>query len=415
MKRKRGHEGSSAALSVAAVAVAAVGAAALRSLPTSVPPVVEGFNMHRIRPLNNVPFDPHNRHCVVYWMSRDQRVFDNHAMHYAQGLSKQIGVPLRVVFNLVPKFLEATIRHYDFMIKGLKEVELQLNELDIPFHVLLGSPVTNVARLATDTQAAAVITDFSPLRTPLQWTRAVGEALELEPSGQSSSCSSSSSSSSSSASTRAISVPVWQVDAHNVIPCWFASDKCETAARTFRPKVHAKFAQFLTEIPAPTSNDVVKKSSGVRTEAVDWNAVYRSLEVDMSVLPVEGVESGHSAGWRVFDQFVEGNGLANYESKRNDPNEDVQSGLSPYFHFGQIGVQAVIWRLKRLRRHHGSTDAFIEEAVVRRELSDNFCFYNPTTYDSLDGCSAWALDTLQTHRCVITKCYQIFVLMDSTI
>lgn len=42
-------------------------------------------------------------------------------------------------------------------------------------------------------------------------------------------------------------------------------------------------------------------------------------------------------------------------------------------------------------------DAFREEAIVRRELSDNFCFYNPF-YDSLKGCTDWARKTLNDHR-----------------
>ena len=42
-------------------------------------------------------------------------------------------------------------------------------------------------------------------------------------------------------------------------------------------------------------------------------------------------------------------------------------------------------------------DAFLEEAVVRRELSDNFCFYEPK-YDSLEACSDWAKDSLEKHR-----------------
>ena len=29
-------------------------------------------------------------------------------------------------------------------------------------------------------------------------------------------------------------------------------------------------------------------------------------------------------------------------------------------------------------------NAFIEEAIIRRELADNFCFYNEK-YDSIDG------------------------------
>lgn len=36
----------------------------------------------------------------------------------------------------------------------------------------------------------------------------------------------------------AASIPVWQVDAHNIVPCWIASDKLEYGARTIRPKIH---------------------------------------------------------------------------------------------------------------------------------------------------------------------------------
>ena len=43
-----------------------------------------------------------------------------------------------------------------------------------------------------------------------------------------------------------------------------------------------------------------------------------------------------------------------------------------------------------------SVDAFNEECVVRRELSDNYCFYT-RNYDSLDACYPWARETLQKH------------------
>jgi deoxyribodipyrimidine photo-lyase len=38
----------------------------------------------------------------------------------------------------------------------------------------------------------------------------------------------------------------------------------------------------------------------------------------------------------------------------------------------------------------------LEEAVVRRELSDNFCFYEPL-YDKLEACADWAKDSLHKH------------------
>jgi deoxyribodipyrimidine photo-lyase len=40
---------------------------------------------------------------------------------------------------------------------------------------------------------------------------------------------------------------------------------------------------------------------------------------------------------------------------------------------------------------------FLEELIIRRELSDNFCFYNPH-YDSFEGFPDWAKRTLNEHR-----------------
>lgn len=48
-------------------------------------------------------------------------------------------------------------------------------------------------------------------------------------------------------------------------------------------------------------------------------------------------------------------------------------------------------------KYRESTDCFVEEALVRRELSDNFCFYNPN-YDTIEGsASDWARQTLLAH------------------
>lgn len=66
--------------------------------------------------------------------------------------------------------------------------------------------------------------------------------------------------------------------------------------------------------------------------------------------------------------------LKGYSTDRNDPNKSVASNMSPYLHFGQIGAQAMVLRVKGANKHHSSADAFVEESVVRRELSDNFCF-----------------------------------------
>lgn len=46
-------------------------------------------------------------------------------------------------------------------------------------------------------------------------------------------------------------------------------------------------------------------------------------------------------------------------------------------------------RVKQAKAFPSSTDAFVEETVIRRELADNYCFYN-RNYDNLNGCYDWA-------------------------
>lgn len=77
---------------------------------------------------------------------------------------------------------------------------------------------------------------------------------------------------------------------------------------------------------------------------------------------------------------------------------DALSNMSPWFHFGQISVQRSILAVNKYKsKYPQSVAAFCEEAIVRRELSDNFCFYNPH-YDSLKGLASWALESLNAHK-----------------
>merc|ERR1711939_443664 len=74
----------------------------------------------------------------------------------------------------------------------------------------------------------------------------------------------------------------------------------------------------------------------------------------------------------------------------NDPNIEAASHLSPYLNFGQLSCQRAALRVREERSKHAeSVASFLEEQIVRRELSDNFCHYQPH-YDSLAGAAAWA-------------------------
>ncbi|MDX1765244.1 MAG: deoxyribodipyrimidine photo-lyase, partial [bacterium] len=77
---------------------------------------------------------------VVYWMSRDQRVKDNWALLFAQQMAVARKAPLAICFCLVPSFLNATVRQYGFMLKGLEALEKDLGAKKIPFFLLTGEP-----------------------------------------------------------------------------------------------------------------------------------------------------------------------------------------------------------------------------------------------------------------------------------
>jgi deoxyribodipyrimidine photo-lyase len=78
-------------------------------------------------------------------------------------------------------------------------------------------------------------------------------------------------------------------------------------------------------------------------------------------------------------------------------NRHVVSGLSPYLHFGRIGVHEVAEHVLFSDAPQEDIDAFLEQLIIRRELSFNFCFYN-RAHTSLDCLPDWAKKTLDKHR-----------------
>ena len=295
-------------------------------------------------------------------MNRDQRARDNWALLHARELAGA-DKALVVAFCLVPSYPGATLRHYDFMLRGLEETADTLAQQGIPFVLLTGDPAREVPALCDQAGAAALVTDFDPLRIKRQWLDAV---------------------------SRAVSIPVHQVDAHNVVPAWVASDKQEYAARTIRPKIHRHLSEFLEAFPPLTP----QQAAAPPLPAPDWAVARASLVCDATVGPVP-TPPGEAAAREHLDDFL-AHRLPIYAERRNDPNADAVSGLSPYLHFGHLAAQRAALEAAN-RGADDNTAAFLEELVVRRELSDNYCLHNPR-YDTLEGAAPWALTTLDDHR-----------------
>ncbi len=303
---------------------------------------------------------------VVYWMSRDQRVHDNWALLFAQNLAKQNNTELTVIFNLVPDFLEATIRQYGFMLKGLQQLDSELEKCNIPFFLLLGKPQETISKFIREKNISVIVSDFDPLRIKRDWKRDLAKKIDI---------------------------PFYEVDAHNIVPCKYVSHKVEFGAYTIRPKINKVLPEFLDEFPKIMK---MKRPEILSFGKVDWEKVRKNLKIKSSVKEVDWIKPGEEEAQRSLENFIDKK-LDKYDKQRNDPNMNAQSDLSPFIHFGQISAQRVVLEVQKLKNHSKSTEAFLEELIVRRELSDNYCYYN-TKYDSFDGFPEWAKRTLNEHR-----------------
>jgi deoxyribodipyrimidine photo-lyase len=104
------------------------------------------------------------REYVLYWMQAAQRAEDNHALERAIEVANQRNKPVVVCFSLTERFApEANVRHYAFMLEGLRQTYMALSQRNIPFVVLRGDPVKNVLSLVRRADAAVV--DDGYLRT----------------------------------------------------------------------------------------------------------------------------------------------------------------------------------------------------------------------------------------------------------
>jgi len=307
---------------------------------------------------------------VVYRMSRDMRVSDNWALLFASQYARQHDAGLAVVFVLDFTYPFGNLRNFDFLLQGLKQTETALVQKNIPFILIdADDPFEDFYRFVTQNRVGAVVSDFDPLKYKRAW---IAEINKLQ------------------------NVSHFEVDAHNIVPCFQASQKQEFGAYTIRPKIQRLLPDFLTEYPELTPQDHrVADLEGKPFPRTDWDKLFAKTQSLKPVPAVSWLSPGETAARQMLDFFVERK-LQLYDSFRNKPEMEAQSNLSPYLHFGQIAAQRVALEVRKAPFSE-SQSAFLEELIVRRELSDNFCFYN-SNYDTCAGFPDWAKRDMELHR-----------------
>ncbi len=306
-----------------------------------------------------------NGSYVLYWMQASHRTEYNQALEYAILKANKMNRAVVVYFGITEDFPEANERHYYFMLEGLREVQSSLKKKGITIVVRRNSPEFGAIELSKD--ASLVVVDRGYLRTHMRWRSKVAQTIDC---------------------------PLVQVESDVVVPVEAASPKEEYSAATFRPKIKKKLGFYLLPLnenrPKVDSLQLDFDSFDIE----DPEKAISSLEIDRSVTRVKNFHGGTTEGKKYLEDFLKIK-LDYYEEYRNDPTKDFLSNMSPYLHFGQISPIYIALKISETNSH--GKDAYLEELIVRRELSMNFVLYNQN-YDSLDGLPSWAKKTLKEHE-----------------
>ncbi len=308
--------------------------------------------------------DPDGK-CIVYWMQHSQRALDNPALDLAIKLGNELQKPVVVFFAPVPFYPHANPRHFHFLATGIPDIAEEIATRNVGF-VLRAYPKHRLAKFCEEVKSAIVIGDENPMREPEQWR--VRAARQLR-------------------------VPLWTVDADVVVPSKLLG-KEHYGARTIRPRLHEQLPEFLVKSALVKAHVPWKRPKGMQCLSCDDDFTSK-WDIDRSVTPVSGWKGGTKEALRVLKHFLR-RGLKSYVKGRNHPELKGTSQLSPYLHFGHIGPLTVALAVTESSAPKTAKDAFLEQLIVRRELSVNFVRYNPH-YDDFESVEPWANRSLRTH------------------
>ena len=316
----------------------------------------------RIRILNSK--QARDGRYVLYWMQAAQRAECNHALEYAIRSANKMSRPVLVCFGITEKWPEANQRHYYFMLEGLRETRKALEAKGIQMILRHQSPDVGAVELAE--AAALVVVDAGHLRVQRKWRARAAEKIDCA---------------------------LHEVETNLIVPIEEASVKENFSAGTFRPRITKKLDRYLVPLcqSKPRRDSLGLKFSTCSIDDID--EALSQLAIDRSVTQVSRFHGSTSNAKRRLSDFLR-NKLNGFAQLRNDPTLDCVSNMSPYLHFGQISPLFIA--LEVLKRSGNGKDAYLEELIVRRELSHNFVFYN-RDYDKFAALPPWATRTLNFH------------------
>jgi deoxyribodipyrimidine photo-lyase len=355
----------------------------------------------RLTPCNRAAVRASGRY-VLYWMIGARRTQYNPALEHAVALCNQLGKPLLVLEALRAGYRWASVRHHAFALGGMRD-----NAAAFARHAVTYLPYVEpepgagkglLAALAAG--AAAVVTDEQPGFFLPRMVSAAAAALDVQ---------------------------VCAVDGCGVLPLR-AADRAYPSAVLFRRHLQKTIGGQLLELPeadplcrlrvagaaeppGPALRRWPMASAALLEQAPRALA---ALPIDQAVRPVAYPGGSHAAA-AALDEFLD-HRLARYAEARNQPEQEVASGLSPYLHFGHLSAHQVVTAVLRRSdwdpgklvgaavtgaregwwRLPPESEAFLDEIITWRELGYGFAFHRDD-HDRYESLPAWARRSLDEH------------------
>jgi deoxyribodipyrimidine photo-lyase len=338
---------------------------------------------------------------VLYWMIASRRLRYNFALDRAVEHCRELGKPLVVFEALRVGYQWASDRLHRFVLDGIAANERYCRERGIRYLAYVepqqGAGKGLLGALAED--ACVVVTDEFPCFFLPKMVKSAAKQLD---------------------------VLLEEVDSNGLLPLR-ATDQVAQRAFDFRRYLQKELPKYLREFPhaEPLSRakladapempkKILAKWPMARPEllAGDTHAL-AELGIDHAVEPVK-LRGGQEEARRQMQTFFEEK-LELYGEERNEPEQDVSSGLSPYLHFGHISVHEIFaelakreeWKPEKLAvKNNGSregwwnmspaAESFLDELITWREVGYNFAAHR-ADYDKYESLPGWAQETLRKH------------------
>lgn len=303
--------------------------------------------------------------CVVYWMQRAQRGVDNPALDVTLAVANALGKSAVVFFAPVPFYPHANLRHYRFLAEGISDIAAALRDRNVGF-VLRRFPEHSLLRFCDEVKPSLVVGDENPMREPEAWRKIA---------------------------TKKLRVPLWTVDADVIVPSKLL-EKEQYAAHIIQPRLQAQLANFLVPANNRQARIAWTKPHGLLSLDPAFD-ITQGWKLDVSVSPVTGFRGGTSEASRRLKNFLR-HGLSTYATKRNKPEVEGTSRLSPYLHFGHIGPLTVALAVQKSDAPKADKEVFLSQLIKWRELAINLVRFHPN-YDNFECAEPWAHRTLAAH------------------